>query len=146
MLIIVAHAPLAGALRSVAAHAFPDRVAQVVAIDVAPDQENPEQAVRRLLEANPDKDVLLLTDAFGATPCSACQRAAVGMPRVRVLTGVNVPMLWRTLGRLDLPLDELVQRALAGAVQGVMQATSTPRQNQPGPKPGHDQVSHHDQQ
>jgi PTS system ascorbate-specific IIA component len=146
MLIIVAHAPLASALRAVAAHAFPDNTAQVAAIDIAPDQAEPELLVRKMLEAHANEDVLLLTDAFGATPCTACQRAVAGIPRTRVVAGVNVPMLWRTLGRLDLPLDELAQRALAGAVQGVMQANPTPRQNQPGPKPGHDQVAHHDQQ
>lgn len=145
-LLIVAHAPLASALRAVAAHAFPERAGLVSAIDVAADQVEPEASVRRALEALAGQEVLLLTDAFGATPCTACQRAAAGLPRTRVVAGVNVPMLWRTLGNPDLPLDELVQRAVAGAVQGVIQANPTPRQNQPGPRPGHDQVQHHDQQ
>jgi PTS system ascorbate-specific IIA component len=145
-LLIVAHAPLASALQAVAAHAFPERAGMVAAIDVTPDHAEPEAVVRRSLEALAGHDVLLLTDAFGATPCTACQRAAAGMPRARVVAGVNVPMLWRTLGNPDLPLDELAQRAVAGAVQGVIQANPTPRQNQPGPRPGHDQVEHHDQQ
>lgn len=146
MLLIVAHAPLASALRAVAAHAFPDLADRVLALDIPPDQPEPDKLVRQALEPFADQDVLLLTDAFGATPCSACQRAAAASPRVRVVAGVNVPMLWRTLGKPDLPLDELAQRALAGAVQGVMQANPTPRQNQPGPKPGHDQVPPDDQQ
>lgn len=145
-LLIVAHAPLASALRAVAAHAFPERAELVLAIDIAADEVGPDARVRQGLEALAGHDVLLLTDAFGATPCTACQRAAAGMPRARVVTGVNVPMLWRTLGSPDLPLDELAQRAVAGAVQGVMQANPTPRQNQPGPRPGHDQVADHDQQ
>lgn len=146
MLLIVAHAPLATALREVAAHAFPERVGQVSAIDIGPDQAEPEVMVRRALDAVPGQDVLLLTDAFGATPCTACQRATVGSLRARVVAGVNVPMLWRTLGSPDLPLDDLAQRALAGAVQGVMQVNPIPQQNQPGPKPGHDQVPSHHQQ
>jgi mannose PTS system EIIA component len=145
-LLIVAHAPLASALRAVAAHAFPERAENVSAIDIAADEAAPEARVRQGIEALAGHDVLLLTDAFGATPCTACQRAAAGMPRTRVVTGVNVPMLWRTLGSPSLALDELAQRAVAGAVQGVMQANPTPRQNQPGPRPGHDQVSDHDQQ
>jgi len=145
-LLIVAHAPLASALRAVAAHAFPEQAGLVSAVDIGPDQIEPEALVRRSLEALAGHDVLLLTDAFGATPCTACQRAAAGVPRARVVAGVNVPMLWRTLGNPDLPLDELAQRAVTGAVQGVMQANPTPRQNQPGPKPGHDQVANHDQQ
>ncbi len=145
-LLIVAHAPLASALRAVAAHAFPERAEIVSAIDIAADEAVPEARVRQCIEALAGEDVLLLTDAFGATPCTACQRASAGMPRARVVTGVNVPMLWRTLGNPDLPLDELAQRAVAGAVQGVMQANPTPRQNQPGPRTGHDQVADHDQQ
>jgi PTS system ascorbate-specific IIA component len=145
-LLIVAHAPLASALRAVAAHAFPDSVGRVAAIDVLPDEPEPDARIRRALEEMAGEDVLLLTDAFGATPCTACQRAAAGEPRARVVVGVNVPMLWRTLGKADLPLDELAQRALAGAVQGVMQANPTPRQNQPAAKPGHDQLARHDQQ
>ena len=145
-LLIVAHAPLASALRAVAAHAFPERAQMVSAIDIAADQADPEAEVRRSLESLAGHDVLLLTDAFGATPCTACQRAAAGVAQARVVAGVNVPMLWRTLGNPDLPLDELAQRAVAGAVQGVLQAIPTPRQNQGGPRPGHDQVEHHDQQ
>ncbi len=134
-LLIVAHAPLASALRAVAAHAFPERAADVSAVDMAPDQPEPEVLVRQALEALAGEDVLLLIDAFGATPCSACQRATAGAPRTRLVVGVNVPMLWRTLGSPELPLDELAQRALAGAVQGVMQANATPRQNQPSSRP-----------
>ncbi|MBL8326915.1 MAG: PTS fructose transporter subunit IIA [Rubrivivax sp.] len=146
MLLIVAHAPLASALRAVAAHAYPERVGIVAAVDIAPDDHEPELAVRRALQVMGGQEVLVLTDAFGASPCTACQRAAAGMPRARIVTGVNVPMLWRTLGSPDLPLDELAQRAVAGATHGVMQANPTPRQNQPGPRPGHDQDGHHDQQ
>ena len=143
VLLIVAHDPLASALRTVAAHAFPERVAQVAAIDLRADEPDAEARVRAVLEAHAGGDVLILADAFGASPCSACLRAAAGVPHVRVVTGVNVPMLWRTLGNPNLPLDELARRALDGAVQGVMQANPTPRQNQPNPK--HDQDPNNDQ-
>lgn len=145
-LLIVAHAPLAGALRSVAAHAFPELIDAVAAVDITSDQVEPERAVRAALDALASDSVLLLVDAFGATPCTACQRATAGVPGARIVVGVNVPMLWRTLGNIELPVDELAQRALAGAVQGVIQANPTPRQNQAGPRPAHDQVKHHDQQ
>jgi PTS system ascorbate-specific IIA component len=145
-LLIVAHAPLASALRAVAAHAYPESIGIVTAVDIGADDREPELAVRHALQALAGQEVLLLTDAFGASPCTACQRAVAGAPHTRIVTGVNVPMLWRTLSAPDLPLDELAQRALAGATHGVMQANPTPRQNQPSPKPGHDQDGHHDQQ
>jgi mannose PTS system EIIA component len=43
---------------------------------------------------------------------------------------VNVPMLWRTLCYASEPLDALIGRALAGATQGVMQATPARPQQQ----------------
>jgi PTS system ascorbate-specific IIA component len=90
----------------------------------------------------------VLTDVFGATPCNAVQ--ALAGPQVRVLAGVNVPMLWRTLCYADEPLDALVARALSGAGQGVMQVSPTRPQNQHPDALGRgtrsDQVDHHHQQ
>jgi PTS system ascorbate-specific IIA component len=40
--------------------------------------------------------VLVLTDVFGATPSNVAQRLTDGV-EVRLVTGVNVPMLWRLL-------------------------------------------------
>ena len=71
--------------------------------------------------------MLILTDVFGATPCNIAQRLADGV-RVKVVAGVNVPMLWRTLCYPHESLESLVARALAGATQGVMQvATARPQ-------------------
>jgi PTS system mannose-specific IIA component len=89
--------------------------------------------------------VLILADVFGATPCNAALAAADGV-RVRVVAGVNVPMLWRTLCYQDKPLDDLVNRAVAGAGQGVMHVAVPRRQNQAVPAHHHDQVEHHHQQ
>ena len=41
-------------------------------------------------------EALILTDVFGATPCNVAQRLADGV-QVKVVAGVNVPMLWRSL-------------------------------------------------
>ena len=59
-------------------------------------------------------EALILTDVFGATPCNTVQRLADGQ-HVKVITGVNVPMLWRALNYASEPLDTLVTRALAGS-------------------------------
>ena len=123
-LVIVAHAPLATALQAVAGHAFPERAVVVVDVPSLWSAEKAEAALRDAVaraggEAN---EVLILADVFGATPCNAAQRVADGA-RWRVVAGVNVPMLWRALCYADRPLDELVERALAGASQGVMPAS-----------------------
>ncbi|HET9821522.1 MAG TPA: PTS sugar transporter subunit IIA [Burkholderiaceae bacterium] len=147
-LLIVAHEPLASALREVARHTFPDCASRLEALDVTPDMspESVQDAARERLARLGDGDVLVLTDVFGATPCNAVQRVAEGQ-HVRVVAGVNVPMLWRALCYADEPVDTLVARAMAGATQGVMQASPTPPQHQARSAPEADAQSlRHDQQ
>ena len=149
-LLIVAHAPLASALQSVAQHAFPELARCVLALDVWPQSrsEEVEAQARALLHENEDdepQDTLILTDVFGATPTNVAQRLADGV-RVRVLAGVNVPMLWRALNYAQLPLDELVTRSMAGATQGVLPVASTRPQNQAYQPQAHDSHKHHHQQ
>jgi PTS system ascorbate-specific IIA component len=146
-LLILAHAPLASALKAVAQHVFPDCAATLEAVDVAPEMtpEEIEQRAAALLARLRGPEALILTDVFGATPCNVAQKLADGM-QVRVVTGVNVPMLWRTLCYAAEPLDALVARAVAGATQGVMQVASTRPQNQSPSTKNDDQVDRHHQQ
>lgn len=145
-LLIVAHAPLASALQAVAAHAYPECASQVQAIDVPAEAQGDAvaAAVRTVLDAAPG-DTLILTDVFGATPCNAALAAADGL-RARVVAGVNVPMLWRTLCYREQSLDDLVGRAVAGAAQGAMHVAVPRRQNQSVSPLAHDHVQHHHQQ
>lgn len=146
-LLLVAHAPLASSLQSVAQHVYPDCRMRLAAVDVRPGASLDEvQAdIRLALEALGQGEVLILADVFGATPCNAAMAAASGLP-ARVVAGVNVPMLWRTLCYMENPLDDLVTRAVAGAAQGVMHVSIPHRQNQPTPPASHDQVQHQHQQ
>ncbi len=128
-LLIIAHAPLASALQQVAEHAFPGCATAMAAIDVLPEMTPEEVQARAAALLAAQGDTLILTDVFGATPSNVAQRLADGL-HVRVVTGVNVPMLWRTLCYADEPLDALVARAMAGATQGVMQASPARPQQQ----------------
>ncbi|MCO5977488.1 PTS sugar transporter subunit IIA [Ideonella oryzae] len=146
-LLIVAHTPLASALRAVAGHVFPERLDRVSALDVAPDEpvEQVEVRVRESLAGMSGHPVLVLTDVFGATPSNVVQRLTDGV-EVRLVTGVNVPMLWRLLSHLDESLESLVGRAVAGGSQGVMQIASQRPQNQALNLLTHDQSHAHHQQ
>lgn len=149
-ILLVAHAPLASALLAVARHAFADCGDQVWALDVAADiglKEASDQ-VATALAALPGPEVLVITDAFGATPCNAVLAVVDGVRagvHTRVVTGVNVPMLWRTLCYAHLPLGELVTRAVDGGRQGIMQVSNPHRQNQPNPPPNDDPDANPDQ-
>lgn len=146
-LLIIAHAPLASSLKSVAAHAFPDCARLLEALDVSPDMsiEVIEARARDLLQKVRQPEALIFTDVFGATPCNVAQRLADGL-QVKVVAGVNVPMLWRSLCYADEPLDALVARAISGATQGVMQVATSRPQNQTFKPGGNDQDHRHHQQ
>jgi PTS system ascorbate-specific IIA component len=146
-LLIIAHAPLASSLKTVAEHAFPDCAASLQVLDVPPamDPEEIEARARELLQQVRQPEALIFTDVFGATPCNVAQRLADGL-LVKVVTGVNVPMLWRALCYAAEPLDAVVARAVAGATQGVMQVAVSRPQNQAFNPGAHDQAHHHHQQ
>ena len=148
-LLILAHAPLASAFQAAAAHAFPELVDRIRVLDVqADDQPEPVEARARLLLATGDGvdgETLVLTDVFGATPANVAQRLADGQ-RVRVLAGINVPMLWRALNYAQLPLEELASRAMMGGTHGVMPIATTRPQNQVQTPTVHDSIDHHHQQ
>ena len=129
--LLIAHAPLASALLSVAGHCYEEKGHLFEAIDVEPTMsaDTVEALARAALARLNTTEVLVLTDVFGATPCNVAQRLSDGV-NVRVVAGVNVPMLWRSLCYLGEPLEALVARAVSGASQGVMQVAQTRPQNQ----------------
>jgi PTS system ascorbate-specific IIA component len=146
-LLIIAHAPLASSLKAVAQHTFPDCGRRLEALDVQPDEsvEEIEARARVLLAKVSNPDALIFTDVFGATPCNVAQRLADGL-HVKVIAGVNVPMLWRSLCYADESLDAVVARAVAGATQGVMQVATSKPQNQAFKPGANDQNKHQHQQ
>ena len=144
-LLIVAHAPLANALRQCALHVFPDCGEAVVALDVQP-QMPPEEslaAARILLSELKTPHTLVLTDVFGATPCNVALKLVDGV-NTKLVAGVNLPMLLRCVGYRHEPLESLAARAVAGGTQGVMQVAVSAPQNQT--RRTHDKDHHHHQQ
>lgn len=146
-ILIVAHAPLAHALRQCVLHVYPEHAEHVVALDVQPNApfEESQSMARVMLEqlhARPGvTGVLVLADVFGATPFNVVQK--LGDTQLRLVTGVNLPMLWSIVNRLTEPLAMLAARALTGGQQGIMQASTTAQQNQT--RRNHDH-NHHDHQ
>ena len=142
---IIAHAPLASALRQCVLHVFPDNPAGVVALDVQPNlppEETLAQA-RIVFKHMGTSHALVLTDVLGATPCNVAQQLVDGV-NSNLLAGINLPMLLRAVSYRHEPLDALVVRALTGGTQGVMQVAITAPQNQAKRK--HDPNDHDHQQ
>lgn len=141
--VLIAHRPLASALAAAASHVYscaPQRAEdRVRVLDIEPggDVATATAAARAMVrEIDDGSGVIVLTDAFGATPGNvASQLAEPG--RVAVVAGVNLPMLLRVLCYRDGPLADTVDKALAGGTQGVMQVAAGAVQDQgPGGRTG----------
>lgn len=120
-ILIVAHAPLASALRDCLTHIYCGLPSRIGAVDILPDSD-PVAAVafakteiERLKEEN---GTLVLADLYGATPANIAAQLAL-LPDVRVLAGVNLPMLLRAVCYRNTPLDLLVEKTLAGGANGI---------------------------
>jgi len=144
-ILIIAHTPLASALRACVLHVYPETANGVLALDVLPNDstETTRLAALALLEQLDAPNTLVLTDVFGATPCNVAQKVVDGV-HSKLVAGINLPMLLRTVNYRHEPLDVLVARALSGGAQCIMQVAVTAPQNQ-NRKP-HDQNNHDHQQ
>ena len=127
-ILLVAHAPLASALRSCALHVFPDAAPDIAALDVASDDPSDDirQAIAALRAQWPDQECLVLVDVAGATPCNLARQAPMSSPDAPtpppvLLAGVNLPMLLRVINYRHVAMHVLVARALAGGTQGMLQ-------------------------
>ena len=151
-IVIIAHAPLASALEHCVEHVYtcePDMAkANLRALDVEPGaaiEVLAERAARLVAEVNTGSGVLVLTDAFGATPGNLA--AGLNEPgRVTVIAGVNLPMLLRAVCYRGGTLAEVAEKALVGGQQGMVQVATTPVQNQGYNPQGNDHQRLHHQQ
>ena len=80
---------------------------------------DPQQHIVNTIDAlDEGQGVLILTDAFGATPSNmAC--AAAKTRQAVVVSGINLPMLIRVFNYPELNLQTLANKAAEGGVRGV---------------------------
>jgi mannose PTS system EIIA component len=129
-ILIIAHAPFASALRECVAHIYGGLPARIGVIDVLPNCDPVEvrafarAEIDRLREGN---GAIVLTDVFGATPANIAQSLAAD--DVRVLAGVNLPMLVRAVCYRTTPLATLTEKILQGGSKGIQELDSTTPQN-----------------
>jgi PTS system ascorbate-specific IIA component len=155
-LVIIAHRPIASALAAGASHVYtcaPEQAeSKVRVMDIVPDADVTaavEEARGLVAEVDSGAGVIVLVDAFGATPGNIAARLAEP-GRVAVVAGVNLPMLLRVLCYREGKLADLVDKAINGGVQGVIQVAPIPppqvqSPNQRGPQ-GDDLAQVHHQQ
>jgi PTS system ascorbate-specific IIA component len=69
--------------------------------------------------------VLILTDLFGSTPSNVA-REIQKYSHVRVVSGLNLPMLIRVMNYPDLDLAKLTEKACTGGQCGIMECQKDP--------------------
>lgn len=111
--IIVTHAGLAESLRAAAARIAGDTAGIEVVSNEGLGAEPLTAEIRTALGRMPDQDTIVFTDMGGGSCATAVQMLLREYPRVRLLTGVNLPMLVDfVLRRAELDLDAMVARLL----------------------------------
>lgn len=91
-------------------------------VDIIPvlREHNPDDLVDQAMHIiNQHEQTLVMTDMYGSTPSNiACRLHS--QENVRVVGGINLPMLVRVLNYPRLSLDELVEKAISGGRDGVL--------------------------
>ena len=77
-----------------------------------------EDSVQLIRELDQGAGVLVLTDLFGSTPSNIARRLHQ-YARVKIVSGLNLPMLIRVFNYADLDLEALSTKAHSGGQDGV---------------------------
>ena len=120
-LLIVTHGNIGQSLYDAAAHIMdscPIRT-QIISLHATDDRETKEKEVNKTIsELDNGMGVLILTDMYGATPSNiACLNET---NNVKIISGLNLPMLIRVMNYPNLSLWELAEKAITGGQEGIL--------------------------
>ncbi|MES9829247.1 MAG: PTS fructose transporter subunit IIA [Candidatus Thiodiazotropha sp.] len=121
-LLLITHSRIGDAMLETAGKMLEGAPLAVETLPVGIDS-NPEKLVQQasgLIERlDQGQGVLVFTDMYGSTPSNiACSLAEKG--RVNVISGINLPMLIRTLNYQTMDLDGLTEKAVSGGKEGII--------------------------
>ena len=112
-ILIIAHAPLASALKECAAHVYgydEHSLKSLIAVDVSPDADPVAVAdtISAKLSVNlPERNsALILTDVIGASPANIAEQL-LRHADTAVITGVNLPMVLTAVCHRHKAFDQL---------------------------------------
>jgi len=120
--IIVAHDEIGSVLLSTAARMLGELPlpTTAVSVDYSNDPTELVDKLQNLIDSiDHGQGVLVLTDLFGSTPSNIAQQISCGDNR-RVVSGLNLSMIIRVMNYPDLTLDALVEKAVSGGREGVI--------------------------
>jgi PTS system mannose-specific IIA component len=122
-LLIVSHHNIGKALVEAIETSFNHQLPLKLATVGVPSDGDPDKLKPLVKGAIADLDtgdgVLILTDLYGSTPSNIC-KDNLETAHVRIVTGLNLPMLLRVMNYPNLPLDEIAANAVAGGQGGIV--------------------------
>jgi len=125
-ILIIAHDEIGQALLSAANKTLGELPLQSTAITVSFDAD-PERLVPKLKDLAKTLDegdgVLILTDLYGSTPSNIAANLHLH-DQIRVVSGLNLPMLIRVMNYPQSDLCTLAQKAFSGGKDGVINCES----------------------
>lgn len=125
-LLLMTHRPLGSDLLKVATVIFGTCPSRAESLDIENDTPSElvlAEAERLIAHLDEGDGVLVLTDIYGATPARLANTLLNRHQQLRVLAGVNLPMVVRALNYSGLDLDAVAEKALAGGRDGVCQCS-----------------------
>lgn len=100
----------------------------VDAINIPQQNTDPDfilNTLKQFVQSYENDGILILADMFGSTPCNIAQHLQEdGAVHVRLLSGLNLPMLIRALNYAHLDLSDLAEKAFEGGRNGVCVCTT----------------------
>lgn len=126
-LLIITHEGIANAILDTAVNILGKCPLTVDVLPAARDCDTDQlrkRVAQKVDELDQGDGVLVLLDIYGSTPSNvAC--SAVDQDRVRVISGINLPMLIRVFNYADLALPEIAAKAVSGGRDGVFVCTES---------------------
>ena len=122
-ILIVTHGTLGDALIGSATHILgkpPENLRVLPVRNSDRPEDLLENAREQIAALDEGQGVLLLSDICGGTPCNVVTRLVVP-GRIEAVSGVSLPMLVRALTYRHLSLSQVVDKALSGGTEGVIQ-------------------------
>lgn len=123
-ILLITHSGIGGALLNVAHGTFGQMPLAITHLSVSRDPE-PElllaKAAHLVRKLDSGFGVLVLTDMFGSTPSNIAQGLQCQGFNIRVISGLNVPMLFRILNYPHLALGPLAKKAVDGGKDGIFE-------------------------
>jgi len=121
-ILIISHEEIGEALVQTATNAFEELPLPTTVVNVNRDCD-PDKLISKLKNLlnniKSDEGVLILTDLFGSTPSNIAKALRSGID-MKMVSGLNLPMLMRVMNYPDLSLSKLSEKAISGGRDGVI--------------------------